>query len=221
MVLGRGTSAWASQSSLCPASSARLGQTGDLHLPTAPRAGRTQRLPDLPDSTHFQPPSSLGHVRTLLPCVSDLPPPPTPTAHCSAAAVGAGCDKAADNTDRLGSVRKEHFGTEFLLLPHYAGEAKPGRCCTAHGPGRKGREFARMEGSTHTGSQAGAGEQLHTTVQENIQNPTCSQHQLPQQLPRIPGDTPDPPALQCLGRPSGSCRAHPGHLPLSPCADAW
>lgn len=94
-VLGRGTPVWASQSSLCCASSARLGQTGDLCLPTAPRPGRTQRLPDMADSTHFQPPSLLGHVRTLLPWLSDLPPPPTAHVFCCyhSSAVQTGCAK--------------------------------------------------------------------------------------------------------------------------------
>lgn len=113
-VLGRETSACASQSSLCHASSARLGQAGGLHLPIAPGAGKTQKLPNMPDSTHFQPPNSLGDARTLLPWVRDLPPPPTPTALvlscCHTLAVGTGCVKAAVSTDGMGSVSKEHFG---------------------------------------------------------------------------------------------------------------
>lgn len=127
-------------------------QTGVLHLPTAPRAGKTQRLPDMPDSTHFQPPNSLGCARTLLPRVSDLPPPPTATPLCSPAATLLQWELGVLKlllTQMGWALAAENILADFCFCLSRQREQKPGGCCTAHGSGMKGREPARMVGSTH------------------------------------------------------------------------
>lgn len=126
-------------------------QTGGLHLPAAPRAGKTQRLPDTPDSSHFQHPNSLGCARIL---VSDLPPPPTPTAMCSPAATllqGKPGVLKLLLTQMGWALSAKNILADFCFCLSRQREKKPGGCCTAHGSGMKGRESARMVGAPTQG----------------------------------------------------------------------